>query len=79
MAFLDAKPKCPKGRLLTPEEGCGYSKVPATKIVGGSPAKKGKFDIESIYLRRFLIASNGSELNRSMAMDGVVVLDLRDR
>lgn len=32
-----------KGRLLTPEEGCGYSKVSNTRIVGGAPAKKGQF------------------------------------
>lgn len=31
-----------KGRLLTPEEGCGYSKVANTRIVGGSNAKEGK-------------------------------------
>lgn len=30
-----------KGRLLTPEEGCGYSKVANTRIVGGAPAKVG--------------------------------------
>lgn len=33
--------KSTKGRLLTVEEGCGYSKVASTKIVGGSPAKNG--------------------------------------
>lgn len=31
-----------KGRLLTPDEGCGYSKVQNTRIVGGSKAKNGK-------------------------------------
>lgn len=31
----------PKARLLTPEEGCGYSKVQNTRIVGGTPAKAG--------------------------------------
>lgn len=31
----------PKGRLLTPEEGCGYSKVANKRIVGGSEAKVG--------------------------------------
>lgn len=31
-----------KGRLLTPKEGCGFSKVANTRIVGGQPAKKGK-------------------------------------
>lgn len=30
-----------KGRLLTPEEGCGYTKVKNTRIVGGSDAKVG--------------------------------------
>lgn len=29
------------GRLLTPEEGCGYSKVMHKRIVGGAPAKNG--------------------------------------
>lgn len=29
------------GRLLTPEEGCGYTKVINTRIVGGSDAKIG--------------------------------------
>lgn len=28
-------------RLLTPSEGCGYSKVPHNRVVGGVPAKKG--------------------------------------
>lgn len=30
-----------KGRLLTPEEGCGYSKLTNTRIVGGVRAKAG--------------------------------------
>lgn len=30
-----------KGRLLTPEEGCGFSQVATTKIVGGTTAKPG--------------------------------------
>lgn len=30
-----------KGRLLTPEEGCGYSKVANTRIIGGTEAKIG--------------------------------------
>lgn len=30
-----------KGRLLTPEEGCGHSKVLTKRIVGGSAAKNG--------------------------------------
>lgn len=37
------------GRLLTPEEGCGYAKVSTPRIVGGSEAKLGKF-IHEIYL-----------------------------
>lgn len=43
--FFLARPKevksYPKGRLLTPEEGCGYSKVQNKRIVGGAPAKNG--------------------------------------
>lgn len=31
-----------KGRPLTPEEGCGYSKVANNRIVGGAPAKNGE-------------------------------------
>lgn len=31
-----------KGRLLTPEEGCGYSKVQNKRIIGGSVSKVGK-------------------------------------
>lgn len=30
-----------KGRLLTPQQGCGLSKVRNTRIVGGSDAKVG--------------------------------------
>lgn len=42
----DAEPKTIvrndiKGRLLTPEEGCGHTDVAHTRIVGGSAAKKG--------------------------------------
>lgn len=32
-----------QGRLLTPQEGCGFSKVKTTKIVGGQTAKVGAF------------------------------------
>lgn len=32
-----------QGRLLTPEEGCGFSKVKITRIVGGQTAKVGAF------------------------------------
>lgn len=38
-----------KGRLLTPAEGCGFSKVPNTRIVGGSPAKKGEYKQSSLF------------------------------
>lgn len=31
----------PKGQLLTPEQGCGFSTVPHKRIVGGAPAKPG--------------------------------------
>lgn len=31
-----------KGKLLTPAEGCGLSKVGAGRIVGGTPARNGK-------------------------------------
>lgn len=31
-----------KGCLLTPEEGCGFTKVRNTRIVGGSEAPIGK-------------------------------------
>lgn len=31
----------PKARLLTPEEGCGYSNVPQKRIMGGTIAKDG--------------------------------------
>lgn len=29
------------GRLLGPEEGCGFSPIAHTRIVGGNPAKNG--------------------------------------
>ena len=31
-----------KGRLLSPSEGCGYSKAQNKRIVGGGPAQIGK-------------------------------------
>lgn len=31
-----------KGRLLTVEEGCGFSQVSSTKIIGGQSSKIGK-------------------------------------
>lgn len=39
----------PKGRLLTPEEGCGFSKFSDTRIVGGSVAKNGKRSMRCKY------------------------------
>lgn len=41
----------PKGRLITPKEGCGFSKVLNKRIIGGAPAKNGKQHIKII--RRF--------------------------
>lgn len=38
-----------KGSLLTPEQGCGYTKVRNTRIVGGAPAKNGKSQVEIIF------------------------------
>lgn len=32
----------PKGRLLTPAEGCGVSKIRQPRIIGGTPAPIGK-------------------------------------
>lgn len=31
-----------RSHLLTPTEGCGISKVPHNRVVGGVPAKKGE-------------------------------------
>lgn len=42
----------PKGRLLTPEEGCGYSEVQNKRIVGGAPAKNGQYISHSFTLSR---------------------------
>lgn len=36
-----SKPLGPQGRLLLPSEGCGFTKVKTTKIVGGQTAKIG--------------------------------------
>lgn len=38
---MSTPPSIPKGRLLTPEEGCGQSKVVNTRIIGGTRAKVG--------------------------------------
>lgn len=37
----DLLSKAPKGKLLTPAQGCGFSTVNHKRIVGGSPAKQG--------------------------------------
>lgn len=55
-----------KGRLLTPEEGCGISKVPNTKIVGGGVAKQGKLSQVSM--------GNGTYLNRQTIEYDIQVL-----
>lgn len=34
-------PAALKGRLLTPDKGCGFSNTTLTRVVGGQPAKKG--------------------------------------
>lgn len=44
-----------KGRLLTPEEGCGHSKVQNKRIIGGSPAKNCKL---MHFLKNSFIKSN---------------------
>lgn len=36
-----------KGRLLTPEEGCGYSNTTLPRVVGGQPAKKGAVSVDT--------------------------------
>lgn len=35
--------------LLTPEEGCGYTKVSNTRIIGGTQAKKGERKLVSLF------------------------------
>lgn len=37
-----------KARLLTPEDGCGYTKKPQNRIVGGGEAKIGNGHFWSI-------------------------------
>lgn len=53
----------PKGRLLTPEEGCGYSKVQSTRIVGGSPAKIGEWKISGNLFNLFTAKNYFAFLN----------------
>lgn len=50
---LPQKP-IPKGRLLTPEEGCGFSKVLNSRIIGGAPAKNGKYISLSSFYKELL-------------------------
>lgn len=56
----------PKGRLLTPEEGCGYSKVQNKRIIGGSEAKNGKKAMSYAFDKNFNF--NFQSKFRSLAM-----------
>lgn len=38
-------------RLPVPSEGCGVSKVPHNRVVGGVPAKKGKQEFQCRYFK----------------------------
>ena len=40
-----ARPNSGAARLLTTAEGCGVSKVPHNRVVGGVPAKKGESEL----------------------------------
>lgn len=40
-----------KGQLLTPRDGCGVTKESAGRIVGGTPAKRGKIAQINNFLR----------------------------
>lgn len=44
-----------KGHLLSPNEGCGISKVAAPRIVGGSPTKPGNHTAKTVLILCFLI------------------------
>lgn len=49
----------PTGRLLTPEEGCGQSKVTTTRIVGGQPAKNGAWPwLAKLPIIEFIVQTN---------------------
>lgn len=67
--FLSTKSNI-RGRLLTPEEGCGYSKVENKRIVGGSPAKIG--NLFTFILCTANIDTNFKSKFRGLAMDGIV-------
>lgn len=43
-----------KGRLLTPEEGCGFSNDVDPTIVSAQTAKRGNLDILNLYLKNLL-------------------------
>lgn len=49
----DTEVKDIKGRLLTPEEGCGLTKVKATRILGGGDAPVGKSMEHFCYTKMF--------------------------
>lgn len=53
-----AQPEAIKGRLLTPEEGCGFSNTTLTRVVGGQPAKIGMWAqrrCKNVYFSKRLI------------------------
>lgn len=54
-----------KGRLLAPNEGCGYSKVESSRIVGGVPAKNGSYnyDYVNVIIDQTLMRSYSSKSN----------------
>lgn len=45
-----------KGRLLTPEEGCGISKVKNARIIGGSEAPIGAFPWLALLGQQYLVS-----------------------
>lgn len=40
--------------MLTPEEGCGLSKVKTTRVLGGADAPAGKGDEQFLYSNKLL-------------------------